>query len=328
MIISFLTRVRAAGARTPAPLLVLFGMFALHTGSALAVHLFDRIGAMGVTWLRLTFAAVLLALLAGPSLWTAVRRATRRELGSVVILGTVSAGMMAFYSEATARIPLGTATALEFLGPLVVAVVAMRRRAELVWIACAVAGVALLTRPFSGGADLVGIGFGLVGAVTVALYIVLTQKVGTSFRPVHALALSMAVGAVVTAPAGAPAALADPAPEVLAAVLGIALLFPVVPFLLEMVALQRMSRTAFSVFASLEPAVSLIMGLLLIHQVPGWGQAAGMMLVVAAGVGAARGDRTPPPGPAVPSAPSVPSTPSESGREAPSSGAGRSPERV
>ncbi|WP_017624372.1 EamA family transporter [Nocardiopsis chromatogenes] len=295
MIISLLTRVRAAGARTPAPLLVLFGMFALHTGSALAVHLFDRMGALGVTWLRLTFAAAVLVVLSGPSLWTAVRRAGRRELGSVVILGTVSAGMMAFYSEATARIPLGTATALEFLGPLVVAVVAMRRRAELVWIAAAVAGVALLTRPWSGGTDPVGIAFGLAGAVTVALYIVLTQKVGGSFRPVHALALSMAVGAVVTAPFGAPAALADPAPGALLAVLGIALLFPIVPFLLEMVALQRMSRAAFSVFAALEPAVSLVMGMVLIHQVPGWGQVAGMMLVVAAGAGAARGDRTPQP---------------------------------
>ncbi|MDA2805016.1 EamA family transporter [Nocardiopsis suaedae] len=293
MIISLLTRVRAAGARTPAPLLVLFGMFALHTGSALAVHLFDRMGAMGVTWLRLTFAAAVLVVLSGPGLWTAVRRASRRELGSVVILGTVSAGMMGFFSEATARIPLGTATALEFLGPLVVAVVAMRRRAELVWIAAAVAGVLLLTRPWTGGTDPVGIAFGLAGAVTVALYIILTQKVGGSFRPVHALALSMAVGAVVTAPFGAPSALADPSPEGLLAVLGIALLFPVVPFLLEMVALQRMSRAAFSVFAALEPAVSLIMGMVLIQQVPGWGQAAGMMLVVAAGAGAARGDRTP-----------------------------------
>ena len=176
--------------------------------------------------------------------------------------------------------------------------VAMRRRAELVWIAAAVAGVALLTRPWTGGTDPVGIAFGLAGAVTVALYIVLTQKVGGSFRPVHALALSMAVGAVVTAPFGAPAALADPTPGTLAAVLGIALLFPIVPFLLEMVALQRMSRAAFSVFAALEPAVSLIMGMVLIHQVPGWGQVAGMMLVVAAGAGAARGDRTPQPAPA------------------------------
>src|SRR5699024_4685280 len=80
------------------------------------------------------WAAVLLLCLGGPSLWRAVRAATRRELGAVVILGTASAGMMLFYSEATARIELGTATSIEFLGTLVVAVAALRRRRELVWI--------------------------------------------------------------------------------------------------------------------------------------------------------------------------------------------------
>ncbi|WP_460862776.1 EamA family transporter, partial [Nocardiopsis coralliicola] len=297
MIHSLISRLRGAGAAVPAPILVLVGMFALHTGSATAVRLFDAVGAQGVTWLRLTFAALLLMALSGPSLVRAVARATWRERGSVVILGTVSAGMMAFYSEATARIPLGTATALEFLGPLVVAVLALRRRAELAWIAAAVGGVLLLTQPWAGGTDPVGIAFGLAGAVTVALYIIGTQAVGAVFRPVHGLALSMLVASLVLAPAGAPQALSAQSlqalPAVLPAVLGIALVYPILPFLLEMVALQRMSRSAFSVFSSLEPAVSLVMGLLLIAQVPGPLQIAGMMLVVAAGVGAARGDRTP-----------------------------------
>ena len=296
MFTSFLSHVRVQGPRVPAPLLVLVGMFSLHTGSAFTVHLFDEVGAQGATWLRLTFAALILMVLSGPSLWTAVRRAGWRERGAVVILGTVSAGMMAFFSEATARIPLGTATALEFLGPLVVAVVAMRRRSETVWIGTAVLGVLLLTRPWSGGADPVGIAFGLAGAVTVALYIILTQKVGSAFRPVHGLALSMLVASVAVAPMGAPQALSgSPDPWVLASLVGIALIYPILPFLLEMVALQRMSRSAFSVFASLEPAVSLIMGMLLIAQVPTLVQVAGMMLVVAAGAGAARSDHTPRP---------------------------------
>ncbi|WP_017574660.1 EamA family transporter [Nocardiopsis kunsanensis] len=292
MILSFLSSPSRVRFGVPAPLMLLIGMFALHTGSAMAVHAFDAAAPATVTWMRLTWAALLLAALGGPSLWRAVRAASPRELGSVVILGTASAGMMLFYSEATARIELGTATSIEFLGTLVVAVLAMRRRRELVWIVAAVAGVLCLTRPWQGELDLAGIGFALAGALCVVGYIVLTQRVGAGFSAVHGLALSMVVGAAVTAPLGAPGAVMDPDPQLIAFTLLIALLFPMLPFLLEMVALQRMSRTAFSTFSSLEPAVALIMGLLLIGQTPAVIQVIGMALVVIAGIGAARGDRS------------------------------------
>ena len=272
--------------------MLLIGMFTLHTGSALAVTAFAQAAPATVTWLRLSWAAVLLLALGGRSLWRSVRAATRRELGSVVILGTASAGMMLFYSEATARIELGTATSIEFLGTLVVAVAAMRRRRELVWIIAAVAGVLCLTRPWQGELDLAGIAFALAGAVCVVGYIVLTQKVGAGFSAVHGLALTMTVGALISAPLGAPAVLAAPDPDLILFTLLIALLFPMVPFLLEMVALQRMSRTAYSTFSSLEPAVALVMGLVVIGQAPAAVQVVGMALVVVAGVGAARGDHS------------------------------------
>ncbi|MBR8740843.1 DMT family transporter [Nocardiopsis sp. MG754419] len=291
MIRSFLPSHSRARFQVPAPLMLLIGMFTLHTGSALAVTAFEHAGPATITWLRLSWAALLLLMLGGRSLWRAVRAATRRELGAVVILGTASAGMMLFYSEATARIDLGTATSIEFLGTLVVAVAAMRRRRELVWIVAAVVGVVCLTRPWAGQLDLVGIGFALAGAVCVVGYIVLTQKVGAGFGAVHGLTLSMVVGALVTAPLGAPGAIADPNPELIGFTLLIALLFPMVPFLLEMVALQRMSRTAYSTFSSLEPAVALVMGMIVIGQAPVTVQLVGMGLVVVAGIGAARGDR-------------------------------------
>ncbi|GAB3463769.1 hypothetical protein GCM10027570_51210 [Streptomonospora sediminis] len=291
MIISPFAAVRPALDRVPPAVLLLVGMFVLHTGSALAVRAFSEAGPLGVTWLRLLWAAVILAALGGRPLWRALRSASRRELGTAVILGTASAGMMALYSAATARIDLGTATALEFLGPLAVAVLALRRRREAVWIAAAAAGVLLLTRPWTGGADLAGVALGLAGAVCVALYIVFTQRVGSSFQAVHGLAVAMAVGAVLTAPFGLPPVLAAPnIGHVLGITLAIAVLFPLVPFLLEMVVLQRMGRSAFSTFGSLEPAVSLVMGMALIGQIPAWVQVGGMALVVAAGIGAARGD--------------------------------------
>ncbi|SHK54394.1 inner membrane transporter RhtA [Nocardiopsis flavescens] len=271
--------------------MLLIGMFTLHTGSALAVTAFAQASPATITWLRLTWAAVLLLALGGRSLWWAVRGATWRERASVVILGTASAGMMMFYSEATARIELGTATAIEFLGTLVVAVAAMRRRRELVWIAAAVAGVLCLTRPWEGDLDLVGVGFALAGAVCVVFYIVLTQKVGAGFGAVHGLALTMAVGSLVTAPFGAPGAFAAPDPGLILFTLLIALLFPMVPFLLEMIALQRMTRTAYSTFSSMEPGVALVMGLVVIGQAPVALQVVGMALVVVAGIGATRGER-------------------------------------
>lgn len=276
MIISPLAAVRPALDRVPPAVLLLAGMFVLHTGSALAVRAFSEAGPLGVTWLRLLWAALILAALGGRPLWRALRSASRRELGTAVILGTASAGMMALYSAATARIDLGTATALEFLGPLAVAVLALRRRREAVWIAAAAAGVLLLTRPWTGGADLAGVALGLAGAVCVALYIVFTQRVGSSFQAVHGLAVAMAVGAVLTAPFGLPPVLAAPnIGHVLGISLAIAVLFPLVPFLLEMVVLQRMSRSAFSTFGSLEPAVSLVMGMALIGQIPAWVQVGG-----------------------------------------------------
>ncbi|ASU59023.1 EamA family transporter [Nocardiopsis dassonvillei] len=290
MIRSLTPSLRRARFGVPAPLMLLIGMFTLHTGSALAVTAFAQASPATVTWLRLSWAALLLLALGGRSLWRAVRAASRRELGAVVILGTASAGMMLFYSEATARIELGTATSIEFLGTLVVAVAAMRRRRELVWILAAVAGVLCLTRPWQGELDLVGVGFALAGAVCVVGYIVLTQRVGAGFGAVHGLALTMTVGAVVSAPLGAPGLVAAPDPDLVLFTLLIALLFPMVPFLLEMVALQRMSRTAYSTFSSLEPAVALVMGLVVIGQAPAPIQVAGMVLVVVAGAGAARGD--------------------------------------
>lgn len=295
MIPSFLSSPRRARIRVPAPLMLLVAMFTLHTGSALAVTAFAHASPATVTWLRLTWAALLLLVLGGPSLWRAVRAATPRELGAVVILGTASAGMMLFYSEATARIELGTATSIEFLGTLVVAVAAMRRRRELVWIVAAVVGVVCLTRPWQSELDLAGIGFALAGAVCVVGYIVLTQRVGAGFGAVHGLALAMTVGALVTAPLGAPAAIAEPNLELIVFTLLIALLFPMVPFLLEMIALQRMSRTGYSTFSSLEPAVALVMGMIVIGQAPVTVQLVGMALVVVAGIGAARGDRSPRP---------------------------------
>jgi inner membrane transporter RhtA len=287
--------------RLPPVLLLVVAMVLLHSGAAFATHLFGEVGPSGVTFLRLTLAAVILLAATGRSLVPAVRAASRRDLLATAGLGVVSAGMMLFYAQATSRIELGTTTALEFLGPLTVAVVGMRRRRELAWIGAAVAGVLLMTRPWTGAINVTGILFALAAACCWAGYVIGAQHVGSRFEVRHGLALTLAVGSLCTAPFGAPAVIADPRPGLLLAGLGVALLMPLVPFLLEMSALQRMSRTAYGTVAGMEPAVSLLTGLVIAAQVPAPIQVAGIALVVVAGVGAARGDRarTPEPVPLV-----------------------------
>ncbi|MFK0045897.1 EamA family transporter [Streptomyces sp. NPDC090741] len=274
--------------RLPGTVLLLIAMTVLHTGGALATELFESLGPAGTTWLRLSFAAVFLLAFTGRSLWRVVRAASRADLLGVVALGAVSAGMMLLFSESAARLPLGTATALEFLGPLAVAVAGSRRPRELAWLALAGSGVLLLTSPWTGVTDLAGVLFGLGSAACWASYVIGTAHVGSKFSAQHGLALSLAVAAVVAAPFGAREAVANLSWEVAAAAAGIAVLMPLVPFLLEMKALQRMTKTTYGTLAGLEPAVSLLAGVILIAQTPTLVQTAGTALVVTAGIGAAR----------------------------------------
>lgn len=279
-----------AARKLPGAVLVLAAMTVLHTGSALTTELFDDLGAAGTTWLRVGFAALVLLAFTGRSLWRAVKAAPGRDLVAVLLLGTVSGAMMLLFSEAAARIPLGTATALEFLGPLAVAVASLSRRRELAWLLLAAGGVLCLTSPWQSGVDPAGVLFGLGSGACWALYVIGTQHVGSRFRAGHGLALSLTVATVFTAPFGAPAVVADPHWGAIAAVAGIAMLMPLVPFLLEMKALQRIGRTAYGTLAGLEPAISLLAAMVLVAQIPTVLQAAGTALVVVAGIGAARGE--------------------------------------
>lgn len=281
---------RSAPRRVPGAVFVLVAMTVLHTGSALATKLFPALGPAGTTWLRLTFAAALLLAFTGRSLWRVLRTAPRADLLATVLLGVVSAGMMLLFSEAAARLPLGTATALEFLGPLVVAVAASRRRRELAWLGLAAVGVLSLTSPWSGAASPTGVLFGLGSAACWALYVIGTAHVGSRFSAPHALAVSLTVASLTAAPFGAPGALTALTWQTAAAAAGIALLMPLVPFLLEMKALQRIGKTTYGTLAGLEPAVSMVAGTVLVAQHPTALHIVGTALVVTAGIGAARAE--------------------------------------
>src|SRR5918997_1064864 len=211
-------------------------------------------------------------------------------LGTAVLLGVVTAGLTLFFMAAIARIPLGTASALEFLGPLGVAV-ARGRGAAKAWAVVAAAGVVLLTEPWHGGADPVGVAYALAAAACWAAYILLTQRVGDEVAGLRGLAVSMPVAALATTVVVGPSVLGTLTPELVLVGLGLAVLLPVVPFSLELLALRRLTTAAFGTLMSLEPAVALVVGLVVLHQVPGPAAVAGIAFVVAAGVGAERTGR-------------------------------------
>ncbi|MEH1055927.1 EamA family transporter [Micromonospora sp. CPCC 206171] len=258
-------------------------MFLVQLGLAASVALFDEVGPDGAAWLRLAWAGLLLVVLVRPR----PSGFTRRALLACVALGVVTAGVTILFMAAVARLPLGTASALEFLGPLGVAVARGRGGTKL-WPALAAVGVLLLTEPWRGGADLVGVGFALAAGACWAAYILLTQRVGDEVSGIRGLAVSMPVAAVVATVVVGPGVLGDLTWPVLLAGLGLAVLLPVVPFVLELLALRRLTTAAFGTLMSLEPAIALVIGLVALHQVPGVGAVVGIAFVVAAGIGAER----------------------------------------
>jgi len=270
-------------------------MLCVQVGLAIAVTLIDRIGVEGAAWLRLAWAGILLLLIVRPK-----RSAfTRQSFVMCVVLGVVTAAITLLFMAALDRIPLGTASALEFLGPLCVAVAHGKGRQRFVWPGLAAVGVVLLTQPWAGVIDPVGVMFALGAAVCWASYILLTQRVGDQVAGINGLAVSMPVAGLVATITVGHAVFPRITPEILLIGIGLAILLPVVPFALELLALRRLTTAAFGTLMALEPAFAMIIGLIVLHQVPGSAGVVGICLVVAAGIGAARGgSRTPTPVPA------------------------------
>ncbi len=269
--------------------MALVSMLCVQLGLAVSVSLIDRIGAEGTAWLRLVWAGVLFLVIVRPK-----RSAfTGRTFAAAAALGVVTAGITMLFMAAVERIPLGTASALEFLGPLGVAVATAKGGRRMLWPALAAVGVVLLTEPWSGAVNTAGVLFALAAAVCWGAYILLTQRVGDSVDGLQGLAVSMPVAGIVATVAVGPAVLDRMTPQLWLIGLGLAILLPVVPFVVEMQALRRLTTSAFGTLMALEPGFAMLIGLVLLHQVPGPAAVLGIGLVVVAGMGAARsGART------------------------------------
>jgi len=277
--------------------LALAAMVCVQVGAALAKEMFAAVGALGAVALRVILATLMLAVVQRP--W---RMALSRSDLMLVLPYGVTLGVMniCFYT-ALSTIPLGVAVALEFIGPLAVAVMASRRPLDIAWVALALLGIVLIHLPAaSTRLDPRGVLFALAAGVCWGLYIVFGKR-ASALGTGRAATLGMVVAALVVLPAGV--ASASPAmlnPELLLRALAVALLSSALPYTLEMFVLKRLPHRTFGILMSVEPAIAALFGLVLLGERLSLVQCAAIACVILASLGSVAGARAAP-GPGDPS---------------------------
>ncbi len=274
--------------RTPSvPLsvsLITLGMVFTQTGASFAKGLFPLVGAAGATTLRLTLAALVLLILFQP--WR--QKLDRPQWRAVLLYGATMGAMNLFFYAALATIPLGVAVALEFTGPLAVALAGSRKPLDFFWIAVAVLGFAALL-PLGESSQhfsLIGVLLALAAGGCWAGYIIFGQRAGTGGGP-HITALGVSIAAIIALPFGITTAgtgLLDPA--ILPIALAVALLSSAIPYALDMVALPHIPSRLFGILMSGQPALAALMGLLVLGEKLSPWQIAGIAAIIIASLGA------------------------------------------
>lgn len=275
-------------------LLVLAATVSVQFGAALAVTLFDRVGAVGSTFLRLALASLMLIAVSRPKIrgWTGAQY--RLALAFGISLGVTN---MLYYA-ALGRLPVAVTVTIEFLGPISVAAAYSRRWVEGLWVLLAAGGIVLMTAPWSqtGSLDLAGVALALMAAAGWASYILLVARAGKVFSGRDVLTIAMVVA---TAAAAVPGILDGGRmlldPSVLAVGVVVAILSMVIPFSFEFEALRHMPARVFGVLMSLEPAVAVVAGIVVLNQRLAMRELIAIALVVIASIGVTRSAPAPPP---------------------------------
>jgi len=286
---------------TVAPLVLAIGMLLIsmvsyQCGASLAKHLFPQVGAQGATAYRLGLSALILLLWRRPWRRSGTGQDTgRRDWRALWGYGLSMGAMNLVFYMSLRTIPLGIAVALEFTGPLALALFGSRRLLDFVWIALVVAGLALLL-PLRGqmhALDPVGVMYALAAGVGWALYIVLGKKAGAA-HGADAVTLGTSVGALLAIPFGiAHAGSALLSPALLPYALGVAVLSSALPYSLEMVALTRLPARTFSTLLSLEPAIAALAGVALLGERLSLLQWLAIVTIIVAAAGTALSVRRP-----------------------------------
>lgn len=239
-------------------MVLIAAMIFIQIGAALAKGLFPTVGAVGAVTLRLVLAAIMLV-----AAWRPWRmRPTRGEVRTIVMYGLAMGWMNFFFYSALRTIPLGLAVALEFAGPLALAMLSSRRAIDFLWIALAVTGLFALLSHGIRSAPLAprGVGFALAAGFCWALYILFGQKAAVA-QGGQIAALGVLVAAIVIAPIGiVQVGIRLWSPAIWPAALGVALLSSALPYSMEILALARLPARTFGVLMSLEPALAAVSG--------------------------------------------------------------------
>jgi inner membrane transporter RhtA len=264
--------------------LVVLGIVSVQLGAAIAKNVFDDAAPMTLVWLRLATSAVVLTIVVRPNLRGRTPEDWRVAIAFGVVLGTMN---WAIY-ESFARIPLGIAVTIEFLGPLGLAVAGSRRARDLVWVALAALGVGLLGIE-RGDLNTAGVCFALLAAACWTAYILLSASTGRRWQGLDGLTVASVVATVLMAPllaAFSGRGIDDPRVIVLGALVG--LLSSVIPYSCELTALRTIRPSVFGILMSLEPAAAALAGIVVVHEFISTLQWLAVACVIAASVGATR----------------------------------------
>lgn len=263
---------------------VLLAMVTIQSGASVAKQLFPVIGPAGTTALRVGFSAIMLWLVFRP--WRHLPKG--RNWRAVIVYGICLGGMNLLFYLAIARIPLGIGVALEFTGPLAVALFSSRRRLDLLWVALALGGILLLLPDMRGvdALDPVGVMLALGAGACWAGYILFGQRAGNLASGGITVALGMTVAACFLVPIGVVSAgSALFSWQVIPLAIAVAALSSALPYSLEMVALKNLPAQSFSVLMSLEPAIAALAGFLLLSELLSLSQWLAILLVIGASLG-------------------------------------------
>jgi inner membrane transporter RhtA len=266
--------------------LVVFGIVSVQLGAAIAKNLFDDAAPMTLVWLRLATSSVVLTIVVRPSLRGRTPEDWRVAVAFGVVLGTMN---WAIY-ESFARIPLGIAVTIEFLGPLGLAVAGSRRARDLVWVALAAVGVGLLGIE-RGDLNTAGVAFALLAAAAWTAYILLSARTGRRWPGLGGLTVASVVATVLMAPllaAFSGRGIDDPRVVVLGALVG--LLSSVIPYSCELTALRTIRPSVFGILMSLEPAAAALAGIVVVQEYLSGLQWLAVACVIGASVGATRSE--------------------------------------
>jgi inner membrane transporter RhtA len=283
--------VAASSSTAAAVVSLIVAMASFQAGASIAKQLIPAIGAPGTTALRLGLSALIVCVLQRP--WRSVP--SRSALGVILVYGLALGTMNFVFYMALRTIPLGIAVALEFTGPLAVALAGSRRRSDFLWIALAVVGLLFLLpiAPTERSLDPIGVAFALAAGLCWALYIIFGQKAGRAHGP-SASTWGMLIAATFTVPFGVALSGASVlSPAVLPMGFAVAVLSSAFPYTLEMLALRQLATKTFGTLMSLEPAIAALAGLIFLDERLTTTQWLAIAAVMIASMGTVRDERTP-----------------------------------